>query len=187
VLDLMVLVAAVAMTLISPVVMKAIIPADSHHNWDRRQYVAHLAVLILIWWTAAPVALVLAEGRSRLRQACLNYGVAAVLASMVAALILFARQLPAILLIMATGAMNPIGLFFPRLFDVMEHAPDSSAAAVLAAWSLLAMSGLGTRPSNWFERLCGLVGLTWILIGLLVVPLIWYAPIQWLRTSGITW
>jgi hypothetical protein len=58
VLDLMALVAAVAMTLISPSVMKAIIPTDSHNNWDRRQYVAHLVALVMIWWSAALSSLV---------------------------------------------------------------------------------------------------------------------------------
>jgi hypothetical protein len=49
-LDLMALVAAVALTLVSPAIMKAIIPAASYQVWDRRQYVPHLAALVLIWW-----------------------------------------------------------------------------------------------------------------------------------------
>ena len=97
VLDLMVLVVAVAVTLISPGIMKAIIPAESYHNWDRRQYVAHLTALVMIWWTVALLPLVLAEGRSRLQHACRNYGVAACLAAMLAVVLLFARQVPIVL------------------------------------------------------------------------------------------
>ena len=119
------------------------IPADSHHNWDRRQYVAHIAALVLIWWTAALVPPLLVEGRARLRRACRNYGVAAVLAAMVAAALLFARQVPTVLMIVATGNTNPMGLIYPDLFEVMEHAPDAWAAAVLAAWSLSPCRGRG--------------------------------------------
>ena len=54
-------------------------------------------------------------------------------------------------------------------------------------WSLLALSGAGTRSSNWFERLCCLVGWAWIVMGLLVVPFIWYSEIKWITTSGINW
>jgi hypothetical protein len=182
----MAVVAAVAMTLISPAVMKAIIPADSHQNWDRRQYVAHIAALILIWWTAALVPPLLIEGRDRLRQACRNYGVAAALAAMVAVALLFARQVPTVLMIVVTGGTNPMGLIYPRLFDVMEHAPDACAAAVLAAWSLLALSGTGVRPSNWLEKLCLAVGVVWVLMGL-SAQLVWVTTIPWLNRSGITW
>lgn len=187
VLDLMALVAAVALSLISPAVMKAIIPAESHHNWDRRQYFAHLAALILIGWTAALIPPMLAAGRSRLGQVCRNYGSASAIASIVAALLLCLRQIPAILMILSTGATNPMGLFYPRLFDILEHAPDASAAAIVAAWALLSLSGMGLRPANWFDRLCALVGGAWILMGVLVVPLIWYTPVKWLTTSGLPW
>jgi hypothetical protein len=182
----MALVAAVAMTLIAPAVMKAIIPADSHHNWDRRQYVAHLAALVLIGWTVPLVLLVLVDCRGRLGQVCRKHGAIAVLASLLAVSLLLARQIPIVLIVLATTGTDPMGgLFFARLFDILEHAPDASAAAILVAWSLLALTGQGTRPSNWFERLCVAVGLVWVVLGLLVVPAVWYAPVPWLMTSGI--
>jgi hypothetical protein len=89
-------------------------------------------------------------------------------------------------MIAATGNSNPLGLIYPRLFDVMEHAPDACAAAVLSAWSLLALSGTGVRPSNWLEKLCFLVGTIWVLMGL-SVQLVWVTTIPWLNRSGITW
>ena len=71
-LDLMALVAAVALTLVSPAIIKAIIPAASHFNWDRREVVIDLVSLILFWWTAILIILVLLESdwdfRTTLRQ-----------------------------------------------------------------------------------------------------------------------
>ena len=58
-LDLMALVAAVALTLVAHPLMKAVVPADSHDTWDRRQYVVHLISLVLSFWTATLLALVL--------------------------------------------------------------------------------------------------------------------------------
>lgn len=183
-LDLMALVAAVALTLISPRIMKAIIGNSSLHNWDRRQYVAHLTALVMIWWTLALVPPVLSG--VRLRRAIRNYGRAAILASATAALLLVLRQAPVVLLLALTVGWSPTGLFPPRLFDVMEHAPDTAAAAVVVAWTVLALTGAGRRPSNWLEQLGCHLGATWILLGILTL-LVYFVPIPWLRTSGITW
>ena len=84
-LDLMALVAAVALTLVSPAIMKAIIPAASYKFWDRRQYVPHLAALVLIWWTATLVPVVLCGACPGLRRVIRSYGCAAILASVTSA------------------------------------------------------------------------------------------------------
>ncbi len=185
-IDLMALFAAVALTLVSPGIMKAIIPAASHHNWDRRQYLAHLAALVMIWWTVALVPLVPSGDRRGLRRILRGYGSAAILAAATTALFLLLRQVPAVILLATGAGSSPLGLFKPRLFDILEHAPDASAASVVAVWTILALTRTGRRPSNWFERLGCIVGGTWIVMAFLSL-LIWIVSIPWVITSGIPW
>ncbi len=185
-LDLMALVAAVALTLVSPAIMKAIIPAASHHNWDRRQYLAHLAALVMIWWTATLVPLVLSGDPRGLRHVTRGYGGAAILAAVTAAAFLLVRQVPAIILLATGAGSSPLGLFKPRLFDILEHAPDASAASIIAVWTMLAVTRSGRRPSNWFEWLGCLVGWSWSVMGFLSL-IIWIVSIPWVMTSGIPW
>ncbi len=185
--DLMALVMASAFTLIAPAVIKAIIPAASLASWDRRQYVSHLSALILIGWTVPLVAIVLLEGRARLRDGLLGPGAAAVLASAFAFALLALRQCVVLVVVSLSGAADPAGPFAPRLFDVLEHAPDCATVAVLVAWTALALTGSRSQPRDWFERLCLLIGLAWALMGIVVVPVIWYLPVPWLMTSGIHW
>jgi hypothetical protein len=185
-LDLMALVAAVALTLVSPAIMKAIIPAASHHNWDRRQYLAHLAALVMIWWTVTLVPLVLSGNPRGLRRIIRCYGCAAILAAATTALFLVLRQAPAVILLATGTGTSPLGLFQSRLFDILEHAPDASAASVLAVWTTLALTGTGRRPSNWLERLGCIMGWAWIVMGFLSL-IIWIVSIPWVMTSGIPW
>jgi hypothetical protein len=185
-LDLMALVAAIAFTLVSPAIMRAIIPAESLHNWDRRQYVAHLASLVMIWWSAALVPLVPSGSRPGIGRVARSYGCAAILASTLAILFLVLRQAPAVILFSAGVGSSPLGVFKPRLFDILEHAPDACASAVVATWTILAMIKAGRWPSNWLERLGCFVGWMWIVMGFLSL-LVWVVPIPWLIRSGITW
>jgi hypothetical protein len=185
-LDLMALVAAVALTLVSNAILKAIIPAANHHNWDRRQYLAYLAALVMIWWTAALVPLVLFGNLLRLRRIMRSYGCAAIIAAATAVLFLVARQAPAVILLASGHGSSPMGLFEPRLFDILEHAPDASGAAVIGVWTILALTGAGRPPANWFEWLGCLAGLIWIILGFLSL-LIWVVSIPWVMTSGIPW
>jgi hypothetical protein len=183
---MMALVAAVALTLVSPAIMRSIIPAESHHNWDRRQYCVHLAALIMGWWTAALVPLVFSGAIPSLRRVVRSYGCAAILASATAVCFLVVRQAPAVIFVAVGAGASPLGLFKPRLFDILEHSPDACAAAVVAVWTMLALTRRGRRSSNWLERLGCVVGLIWILMGF-VSLLVWIVPIPWLMTSGITW
>src|SRR5262249_19079928 len=98
-LDLMGLVAGVALALIAPAIMKGIIPAEKHATWDRRQYVAHLASLVLFWWTAILVALALVDARSGLRRSCRGPGHAALFAVAAAFLFLGAQQAVSVLVL----------------------------------------------------------------------------------------
>jgi hypothetical protein len=185
-LDLMALVAAIALTLVSPAIMKAIIPAESHHNWDRRQYLAYLAALVMIWWTVTLIPLVLTGDRRGLRHIIRGYGSAAILAAATTALFLVIREAPVVILLVTGAGSSPLGLFKPRLFEILEHAPDASAASVVAVWTMLALTRTGRWPSNWFERLGCLVGWTWIVMGFLSL-IIWRVSIPWVMRSGIPW
>jgi len=91
-----------------------------------------------------------------------------------------------VLILAFTAGWSPSGLFPPRLFDVLEHAPTAAAAAVVAAWTVLALTGAGRKPSNWFERLGCSVGWIWIAVAFLAM-VVWFAPITWLMKSGIVW
>jgi hypothetical protein len=166
--------------------LRGIIPVASHHNWDRRQYLIHLAALVMIWWTVTLVPLVVLGKRSRLRRVVRNYGCAAILAAATTVLVLVVRQAPAVILLATGSGTSPFGLFEPRLFDILEHAPDASAAAIVAVWTTLALTGVGRGASNWFERVGCLVGGMWIILGFPSL-IIWVVSIPWVITSGIPW
>jgi hypothetical protein len=184
--DLMAMVAAAALTLISPAIMKAIIPARSYDRWDRRQYVAHLAALVMIWWTVTLVPLAFAGARPGLRRILRSYGCAAILASATALLFIIARQVPVVILRAAGVGHQQYGILQSRVFDLVEHAPDAVGASVVAAWTILALTRTGRRPSTWIEWLGCVMGLTWMVLGILAL-LVWVIPIPWLTRSGIPW
>lgn len=181
-LDLMAVVAGVALTLISPAIMRTIIGAELLERWDRRQYVEHLGSLVLFWWTAMLILLVLFVSRGNLRRAARQPGHAAVLAMAVAFAFLGVQQVvPAVA--MVTIDDWPLSKYF-WVFDILERAADASAAAVAAVWVTLAVTGARRASSGWFDRLCCGVGLIWLFWGL-AHRLVWVLPITSLTTSGI--
>jgi hypothetical protein len=182
----MALLAAVALTLVSPGIMKAIIPANSYARWDRPQYITHLTALVMLWWTLTLAALAFAGRHLRLRRALGSYGFAAMVVSALAVLFLVLRQAPALILHATGMGSYGLGLFYSRVFDILEHAPDAVGASIAAAWTVLAVTRTGRWSSNWFERLGCILGWAWIVIGLLV-PFVWGHPIDWLKWSGIPW
>ncbi len=96
------------------------------------------------------------------------------------------RQAPAVILLAMGQGSSALGLFKPRLFDVLDRAPDAFGASVVTVWTILALTRTGRWPSNWAERLGCLVGWTWIAMGVLI-PSVWIGPIPWLMRSGIPW
>jgi hypothetical protein len=183
-LDLMALVAAVALTLVAPAIMRAIIPAESHHNWDRRQYVIHLTALVVFWWTAMLVVLALIGSRSNLRRTCRQPGHAALFAVAGAFLFLGVQQLAMAIVMGGVIGWPSNVLNYYWVFNILEPAADVSGASVVAVWLILALTRAGRRSSNWFDRLGCVLGMIWILLGL-VNHLVWWLPIPWLTTSGI--
>src|SRR5262249_30052960 len=145
-----------------------------------------LAALVMIWWTMTLAPLVLSGDRRGLRRAIRGYGSAAVLAAATTAMFLVMREVPAVILLLTGAGSSPMGSFKPGGFEGLEHAPDASAASVIAVWVMLALTGTGRRPSNWFERLGCIMGWTWIAMGFLSL-LIWIVSIPWVITSGIPW
>ena len=183
-IDLMTLVVAVALTLVSPTIVKALIPVAFHHNWSRRLYVDLVSALVMIWWTVALVLLLPSRGGPGRRRVFLGYGNAAIVAAAVTVLFLAVRQIPVILLYAMKPVPGPYGLFKSQVFVILEHAPDASASAIVAAWTILGLTGTGRHPSNWFERLGCLVGWIWIVLAFLNL-IVMNAPIPWLTRNGI--
>jgi len=184
VLDLMALVVAVALTLVAHPLMKAIVPADSHDTWDRRQYVVHLTSLVLSLWTATLLALMLAGPRAEIRRACRSPGHAALFAVAAAFSFLAVQQVVTALVLGGIVGWPPEMVRYFWVFNVLEPAADASAASVIAVWLILALTRTGRVSSGWLDRLGCAVGLIWILWGL-VNHLVWFLPIRWLQTSGI--
>jgi hypothetical protein len=53
--------------------------------------------------------------------------------------------------------------YCPEARDLVYSAPAGVACAVAVGWSMLALTGAGRKPSDWFGRLGFLFGLLWIL------------------------
>ena len=183
-LDLMALVAAVALTLVAHPLMKAVVPADSHDTWDRRQYVVHLISLVLSFWTATLLALVLTGPRAEIRRVCRSPGHAAILAVAATFSFLAVQQVVTALVLGGIVGWPPGMVRFFWVFNVLEPAADASAASVIAVWLSLALTRTGRASSGWLDRLGCALGLVWILWGS-VNHLVWFLPIRWLQTSGI--
>ena len=101
--DLMALVAAVALTLISPAILKATFPEGGQNTWDHRQYVVHLTTLMLFWWTAILMVLGLFGNRGNLRRASRGFGPSALIALSGAFLFLGVRAIAVSLFAAVTG------------------------------------------------------------------------------------
>ena len=181
-LDLMAVVAGVALTLISPAIMRTIIGAKMLLSWDRRQYVEHLGSLVLFWWTAMLVVLVLIISHRNLRRVVRQPGHAAVVAVAVAFALLGVQQAVSALAMAAVAGWPGSKYFW--VFAILERAGEASGAAVAAVWVILAVTGARRTSSDWFDRLCCGVGLVWVLWGLAHL-LVWHLPITWLTTSGV--
>jgi hypothetical protein len=59
------------------------------------------------------------------------------------------------------------------------EAPESAAAAIVAVWSILAVTGMGRRPSDWFDRLCFFFSLLWVLWCLFGLDFVVQVPWLW--------
>ena len=178
----MALIALVALTLISPTIMKAIIPRNNQATWDRRQYIVHLVSLVLLWWTAILAALVLNNSRSDLQRACRRPGPAAIFAAGTAFLYLAVQQL-AVSLVWVFGWPQRLVPYY-WVFNILEHAGDAAGVSVAAVWVILALIKTERHSTNWLESLGRAVGWIWISWGLLN-HLVWFAPIPWLTGKGI--
>ena len=130
--DLMMLVVAVASTLIAPRIMNGIIPDRSLANWDRRQYAHHVGSLVLLGWSASSACLLLAEVVRLGRRSCRGYAMAGMIAIAASGLFLLARQIPVMITLAWTGAgaRQIAGIVRTRLFDILQLAPTTNAAAI---------------------------------------------------------
>lgn len=166
-LHLMALVAAVALTfIITPSLMKLITQPTSGWLWDERLYCQ--ISLTLTFWTPI-LALIAAIGnRSGFRRASRSYGTSAVFAAVTALIVLLVKRLIAGLPGSPRGVpilpffRFPGSYFNPAARRLVVEAPESASTAIVAVWLILACTGAGRGPSDWFDRLCFLFGLLWV-------------------------
>ena len=182
----MALVVAIALTLvIPPAFMKAVMRSfGPTSSWNRPMYLAGVITLALTSWTAilAPVALV--ANRSRLRRASRSYGTSAVFASGSALGYLFAAKAFETPLTWRISGWPiewyTLDTYLHILGGMLHEIPQVPAAAIVAVWSILALTGIGRKPSSWPEFSCLIFGSCWVvwhLGGRLVLSL----DIPWLR------
>lgn len=166
---LMALVAAAAITLFVPPALMPVLRSAFSWAEGAEQLIDQISVALTLW---APIlALIAAFGaRPRLRRAARSYGISAALASAAALSLLFARNLSWGFLqvrrgnpFFPEGAFRGGSPFCPAAAQLVRDAPGAAAAAILAVWSILALTGAGRWPSGWFDRACLLFGLSWIL------------------------
>jgi hypothetical protein len=164
-LHLMALIAAVALTLVIPsALMKVIMQPLS--CWGPQEQLAYKTSLALTFWSPILAILAVISNRSALAQASRSYGSSAILAAATAIFVLFVRGLHSTLL----GYFHGVSFFpdsgsyyGPTARCLVADAPAAAAAATVAVWLVLALTGAGQRPSDWFDRFCFFFGLLWLL------------------------
>ncbi|OJW18956.1 MAG: hypothetical protein BGO49_18110 [Planctomycetales bacterium 71-10] len=169
--------AAVAMSIALPPTILGLLknPLTAWGSQDRSNY---LVVCGLAFWTPIFAAIALWDDRPGLRRAARSYGGSAVFAATAAMALLAFRAV-------ATAAAQRIRLtanprtflesareiilpypdsyFSPIAWRVVSEGAEGIVAAIVAAWTILALSGKGRRPAPWFDLLGFLLGLGWIL------------------------
>jgi hypothetical protein len=177
---LMVLVAAVALTLVVPPALMQVI-MQPLSGWGPREVLAYKTTLALIFWTPIVALGAVIRIRSQIELAGRSYGTSAVIAEAAALLLLFAR-------ILSSGMIGYVhgfpffpdreSFFSPIVRKFAIDAPSGAAAATVAVWLILALAGTGQRPSGWFDHFCLFFGLFWVL-WYLGRDLMFYLPWLW--------
>ena len=84
--------------------------------------------------------------------------------------------------------MDDVGFDYilQRLGQTLEHAPQVSSGAIIAVWSILALTRAGRRPSNEIELLSLIFGslcILWFFVHYWVA----YADLPWLDGAPPPW
>ena len=184
VFHLMVLVAAVAVTLVAaPAVMKAIIEADPVSSWTGKMYVISLITTMFTVWTPFLVPVTLLGSGRPLTVACRSYGTSAVLAAAIALAFAFAAKAAELLAGGLSGVSGPPDWtsILLALRGMQYDLPKLVASAIVATWLILGLSGAGRKPSQGFEilGLCfGAIWTGWSVLG----PILYLLPIPWIES-----
>jgi hypothetical protein len=166
----MALVAALALTLVVPrSLMK--LAQQPNSGWTDREQLYYKTTLALVFWTpvVALVAVIVAiRTRSRLGRVGRSYGTAAVFAAAAANFVIVVRGLSSWLVMWYRHRYpffpEPDSYFSPTAQRLAVDAAVAAAAATVAVWLVLALTGVGRRPADWFDRFCLLFGLLWVLL-----------------------
>jgi len=165
-LYLMTVVAAVALTLvIPPTVFRAIIKPPA--GMIPRDGLNHEISLVLFFWTLIIALIAVIANLSQIRWASGSYGTSAVFAA-AAAIFLHAIQGLGSALFWWCYRGFPIfpfpdSYYAQTTWRLVEEAPSGAAAAIVAVWLILALTGAGQRPSGWFDSFCFFFGPLWVL------------------------
>ncbi len=177
--------AAIALSLGTPAVIKAAVPIESRRTLVHHAYAEYIAALVLYCWTAVFISLWLADRRANLRQGCREAGPAALVAIAVFFLLLLVQQAALTLVDIGIGRGWPQVLReYHGAIILLSRSSEGCGAAVVGAWSILVVSGSGQRPSDWFSWSASVLGGLWVLLAV-VQPMIYYLPIPWIKQIGI--
>ncbi|APW62371.1 hypothetical protein [Paludisphaera borealis] len=157
------LVALVAVMVVgSPTLVKLSEQAGAA-GWGWFAILHHGAVVALILGTVVLAPLVVIRSRTQGREFSRSYGASAVLAT-ATGLGFAALQTLSVLFRFSQQYRSMPGRYWPVYMDIAAPvAVECSVVAITAAWLTLALTGVGRRSSNGFERLCLGLGLLWIL------------------------
>ena len=168
-IHLMALVAALAVTLVVPPFLMKLISQPILSGWGWGEQLAYKTSLALTFWTptiAVIAVIVVIRNRSRVGRVSRSYGTSAVVAEAAAIFLLSIRGLSSQLLGWYLRGIpvfpDTESYFNPNTWRLVSDAPAAAAAATVAAWLILALTGVGRRPSDWFDRFCLLFGLLWV-------------------------
>ncbi|QDV34111.1 hypothetical protein [Tautonia plasticadhaerens] len=119
----------------------------------------------MILWSYALAPIAILSNRRRLRRAGRSYGVASAIGAFLGVAFLSVEVLSSA--VSRTSRGRPIfpsagSYHCPSAWELLDVAPTGLGVAVASSWAILAVSGAGRRPSDWFEGLCLIFGLACI-------------------------
>jgi len=174
-------VAAVALTLVAaPAAMKAVMRSFGPvSSWNRAMYLDGLITIGLASWSLILAAGWLGPGRARVREAARSFGTSSALAS--ASALAFFVSAKAVDAVLIAQLRNRSG--FDRWLQVvigqnLYQFSGVAASSIIAAWSILALTGVGRRPSRWEEIASLLLGMAW---------LGWFVAGRWILLQDFEW
>lgn len=165
-LDVMALIAAVALSLISRSLLRATIAPESYEIYDRRQFAVLMGTLNLLIWTLIPFLLTMPGWwRSPVRTVS-SPGRLALLAIALASVLLAISIAAWVTTLEVTSGKGRAVADYYWLFAWLLEMANHAGMVVAAAWMTLALTGRWMPEPSWSDRWGRVVGGLWIGLGL---------------------